>query len=341
VTEAIAPVTPVDSDLRDFPFMPLEIQRLRRSRAWLICKRKPHLAFYMINLWTAAWHDLPAGSLEDDDDVLADLALCDPEKWLTLREEVLRGWVKAADGRLYHPVVSEKVGDAWRGKQEHAYGKLVDRLRKENRKRAESGGLSVGIPTLEQWVRGEGREGFPPESVQPSTGIPAENALKGEGKGEGEGEGKGKGEEIPTAPAGAPPAPPAPPPPPSPGAAPKTWTPPDWLPAQQWADFVKHRKAMRGVPFTDAARDGVIRELAKFRGMGYDPGQLLETSVVRGWRTVFEPKGEQRHQVAAGTPYQQHRAARMAEAVPGLVGAANPQNIIDTEARDVTAPALG
>jgi hypothetical protein len=122
---------------------------------------------------------------------------------------------------------------------------------------------------------------------------------------------------------------------------PPAWTPPEWVPAEQWADFVKHRRAMRGVPFTDAARDGVIRELAKFRGMGYDPAQLLETSVVRGWRTVFEPKGEQRHQPAAGTPYQQHRAARMAEAVPGLVGAANPQNIIDTEARDVTAPALG
>lgn len=121
---------------------------------------------------------------------------------------------------------------------------------------------------------------------------------------------------------------------------PPAWTPPDWVPAEQWADFVKHRKAMRGVPFTDAARDGVIRELAKFRAMGYDPAQLLETSVVRGWRTVFEPKGEQRQQ-AAGTPYQQHRAARMAEAVPGLVGAASPQNIIDTEARDVTAHALG
>lgn len=66
---------------------------------------------------------------------------------------------------------------------------------------------------------------------------------------------------------------------------------PEWLPAKEWADFLAHRKAMRGVPFTEAAREGVIRELDKFRCMGHDPAALLTTAVTRGWRTVFEPKG--------------------------------------------------
>jgi uncharacterized protein YdaU (DUF1376 family) len=65
---------------------------------------------------------------------------------------------------------------------------------------------------------------------------------------------------------------------------------PDWLPSKEWADFLAHRKAMRGVPFTDAARAGVIRDLDKLRAKGYSPADLLSTAITRGWRTVFEPK---------------------------------------------------
>ncbi|SCB10197.1 DUF1376 domain-containing protein [Cupriavidus alkaliphilus] len=118
MSEAPLPLTPPDCDLRDFPFMPLEINRLRRSKSWLKAKRNPALAFYQINLWTAAWHDVPAGSLEDDDDVLADLAMCDPAKWAKVRDEVMRGWVKCSDGRLYNPTVCEKAMESWAAKVE-------------------------------------------------------------------------------------------------------------------------------------------------------------------------------------------------------------------------------
>lgn len=111
-TDLPSPLVPPEVDLRDFLFIPVEIARLRRSKAWLFAKRKPEIGFYMINLWMAAWHERPAASLEDDD-VLADLAMCDPGKWPEVREMVLRGWVKCSDGRLYHPVVAEKALDAW------------------------------------------------------------------------------------------------------------------------------------------------------------------------------------------------------------------------------------
>jgi hypothetical protein len=65
---------------------------------------------------------------------------------------------------------------------------------------------------------------------------------------------------------------------------------PDWLPVKEWKDFLDHRKAMRGVPFTEAARAGVIRDLDKLRAKGYSPADLLSTAITRGWRTVFEPK---------------------------------------------------
>ncbi|MFM0432359.1 DUF1376 domain-containing protein [Paraburkholderia aspalathi] len=113
MTELPEPPVPTDCDLRDFPFMPLDIARLRRSKAWLKAKRNPALAFYMVNLWTASWHELPASSLEDNDAVLADLAMCDSRKWPKIRGDVLHGWIKCSDGRLYHPVVAEKAQVAW------------------------------------------------------------------------------------------------------------------------------------------------------------------------------------------------------------------------------------
>lgn len=112
-----APLVPPEVDLRDFAFMPLEIARLRQSRAWLIAKKNPELAFYMMNLWMAAWHQRPAGSLEDDDEVLLDLSMCKPARWNAVRDQALRGWVKGDDGRLYHPVVAEKVMESWKSKQ--------------------------------------------------------------------------------------------------------------------------------------------------------------------------------------------------------------------------------
>lgn len=175
------PPVPADADLTDFRFMPLEVARLRRSKAWLICKRRPELAFFMLNLWTVSWHERPAGSLEDDDDVLADAAMCSPERWAKVRAEVLRGWFKAADGRLYHPVVAEKVMDSWHGKAVNRWQKECDRIRKENHKRKEN-----QLPPLD----------FPPKPVRnvaadpaEGGGIPPEKPLKGEVR-----ERKGKGE---------------------------------------------------------------------------------------------------------------------------------------------------
>lgn len=117
MSEYPSPLVPADVDLRDFPRMPFEIARLRRSKAWLIAKKTPELGFYMVNLWMASWHDAPAGSLEDDDEVLCDLAMCNPTRWPKVREQVMRNWTKCSDGRLYHETVAQMVLLAWESKQ--------------------------------------------------------------------------------------------------------------------------------------------------------------------------------------------------------------------------------
>lgn len=111
------PLVPADCDLTGFPYMPLFIARLKQSKTWAYAKRKPALAFYQINLWTAAWHGLPAASLEDDEMTLMDAAQCDEKTWKQLRVEIMRGWVKCSDGRLYHPIVAEVSSEAWSSKE--------------------------------------------------------------------------------------------------------------------------------------------------------------------------------------------------------------------------------
>ncbi|MGB3536819.1 MAG: DUF1376 domain-containing protein [Mesorhizobium sp.] len=93
-------------DVRCLPYMPLEIERLRKSKAWLRCKRRPELAFYLVNLWMRAWHEVPAGTIENDDDVLADAAMCSPEQWDQVKDDVLAGWKSKGD-RLFHSTVTD------------------------------------------------------------------------------------------------------------------------------------------------------------------------------------------------------------------------------------------
>lgn len=116
-------------DVRCLPYMPLQIEQLRKSKTWLKCRRRPELGFYLMNLWMRAWHELPAGSIEDDDDILADAAMCSPEKWEELRPLLLDGWERR-DGRVYHRTVTEIATDGF------------SRLRK-NRGRTEAARLAA------------------------------------------------------------------------------------------------------------------------------------------------------------------------------------------------------
>lgn len=106
------PLVPPDLDLRRLPYMPLQIERLERSKAWLACKKHPELAYFMLNLWKRVWRECPVASIEDDPEVIADAAGADPETWTRISEVVLRGWIKCSDGRLYHPVLAELALEA-------------------------------------------------------------------------------------------------------------------------------------------------------------------------------------------------------------------------------------
>lgn len=66
---------------------------------------------------------------------------------------------------------------------------------------------------------------------------------------------------------------------------------PDWMPTAEWDAFVAMRKAMgKSIPFTEAARRGIVSKLDKLRDAGQDPAAVLEASVRNGWRDVFAIK---------------------------------------------------
>lgn len=185
-----APLTPPDCDLKDFAYMPLDVARLRQSE--LASDETPEVCWAAVLLWCASWHEVPAGSIPNNDQWQAKQAgyvargKID-EAWGSVRDGALRGFVLCDDGRLYHPVVAEKAREAWSSKQRHAYGKMQDRIRKANKLRTEQGLGAIDVPTLEQWVSSGKVDPVPPEVDTPSAGIPPESPLKGEGKGKGKG----------------------------------------------------------------------------------------------------------------------------------------------------------
>lgn len=192
-----APLMPREVDLRDFPFMPLDVRRLRDSR--LVATRSPEEVVAAVLLWAASWHQQPASSLPDDDAELSQLAGYGRavKEFRRIRAGALHGLILCSDGRYYHPVVAEKASEAWNGRLEAEWRRASDRVRKENKDRKERGEPELPIPPKPPMLSMQHVDGIPVWEYRVSAGIPAEGlrkaCLKGEGKGKGEGQGRGIG----------------------------------------------------------------------------------------------------------------------------------------------------
>lgn len=66
---------------------------------------------------------------------------------------------------------------------------------------------------------------------------------------------------------------------------------PAWLPADRFAAFVAHRRAIKK-PMTDEAQRLLVVKLEGMRAAGHDVTKLLNTAIERGWQTVYEPDGK-------------------------------------------------
>ena len=113
----LMPLVPAEVDLQGFLFMPLDVARLRDSELSVVATGDEFRA--AILLWCAAWQQVPAASLPNNDPLLAKLAGYgrDLAGWLTVKTMALHGFVLCRDGRLYNPMIAEKALLAWEGRK--------------------------------------------------------------------------------------------------------------------------------------------------------------------------------------------------------------------------------
>ena len=189
-----APPVPPDCDLRDFSFFPLDAARLRDSE--LAASPDAEVFRVAVLSWCYAWHQIPAGSLPSDEGTQA-RALGfgrDLKRWRkVLSAGGLRGWYPANDGRLYHPVVAEKVSEAWRRKMVQRWNTEIARIKKHNQRH----GTDVQFPTFEGWTKAGCPQGqplaVPGDKPGKSQGL-ADPRDSGQGQWTGTGTGRKKDE---------------------------------------------------------------------------------------------------------------------------------------------------
>jgi len=142
------PLVPAEVDLQDFPFMPLHVARLRDSN--LAAEEEPETCWYAVLLWAASWHQIPAGSLPDNDTVLMRLVGLGRDKrtWKKHREGALRGFVLCSDGRLYHPVVAETALESWNSKLRQRHAAFCAAVRQHNKRNPDN---CVQSPSFDEW----------------------------------------------------------------------------------------------------------------------------------------------------------------------------------------------
>jgi uncharacterized protein YdaU (DUF1376 family) len=107
------PDPPIDPevDCTDLDSFMLNTERLLGSE--LVAMSSHAVIGAALLLWCRAWKQRPAASLPDDDKVLAGFASMHISRWRKLREQILHGFVKCSDGRLYHPVLASDAAKAF------------------------------------------------------------------------------------------------------------------------------------------------------------------------------------------------------------------------------------
>ncbi|MDD2746433.1 MAG: DUF1376 domain-containing protein [Acidithiobacillus ferrooxidans] len=108
----IEPPITTDTDLRSVRWFKLDIVSLLNSDFMQLASPEEFKAAFI--LWTKSIHQLPAGSLPNDETILAKLAGgydYRRKPWQRIREMALHGWELCSDGRLYHQAVAGTVLD--------------------------------------------------------------------------------------------------------------------------------------------------------------------------------------------------------------------------------------
>lgn len=326
-----APLMPKDCDMTGMEFMPLQVGKLFGSDFWLMANRLEKLA--AMTLWAKSWHQVPAGSIPSDDRILAgmsemgedwpkvrDMAL---HGWVKCSDgrlyhpRVCEIALVAYIDRLGHRINSG-AGNSRRWGVPFDPWPIVDRIGEANQmllaiNPSSEKTLKINVDKLPARNSSGDDDG-----AGIGSGSPNDPKYKYKDKVKGKGKGKEVGGKPPTTPgASADERDPAPTDstadaqqPAGETKADQATTPkatpqkthggsidglalPEWMPAEEWSNFVELRRKMgKSIPFTLAAAKGIVRDLGKLRDKGQDPAAVLQQSVNLGYRGVFAVKGQ-------------------------------------------------
>jgi hypothetical protein len=128
----------------------LDYERIEQSDTW--CLATPEMRPWLLMLWLTAWRQGPCGSLPNNDQLIAARLGMPDRQFVAHRDILMRGWWLAADGRLYHPAITECVSKMIAARAREVEWKREQRERKAKQKQQlsgdvhpDSGGSPVGV----------------------------------------------------------------------------------------------------------------------------------------------------------------------------------------------------
>lgn len=85
----------------------IDLPRIKCSKTWLLCPQ-PYRN-HLLRLWVESWDSTPAGTYENDDEIIAARIDLGMDVFQGIREYLMRGWVLHSNSLLYHPYITEMV----------------------------------------------------------------------------------------------------------------------------------------------------------------------------------------------------------------------------------------
>lgn len=119
----------------------IQVGRLMNSDTWVMMD--PEIRPWWVMTFVVSWAQHPCGAFKNNPDLIAAKLGCDLRFFEKHRDEILAGWELHSDGRLYHPVLSERVHGIvdWRKREAEKKEKARARLAEKRVREAERAAL--------------------------------------------------------------------------------------------------------------------------------------------------------------------------------------------------------
>lgn len=120
----IDPPYPAETKAKGWRF-DLDYEQIEQSSTWALAgaEAKP----WLLMLWFTAWKQSPCGTLPADEQVVAAMIGMSSKAWSKHRSVLMRGWVTATDGRMYHPTLTARVHEMMSKRRRESDRKALQR----------------------------------------------------------------------------------------------------------------------------------------------------------------------------------------------------------------------